>query len=68
MLVNPYMSRINHAVARKDPSQGAADLVNSPVGQIVGMMTETKPAGKVVLDMIEEFIATNERVNDAVNS
>ena len=68
MLVNPYMSRINHAVARKEPSPGAADLVNSPVGQIVGMMTETKPAGKVVLDMIEEFIATNERVSDAVNA
>jgi len=66
MLVNPYMSRINHAAARKDPSDGAAALVNSPVGQIVGMMRETKPAGKVVLDMIEEFIATNERVQESL--
>ena len=68
MLVNPYMSRINHAAARKNPVEGAAALVNSPVGQIVGMMTEMKPAGKVVLDIIEEFIATNERVQESLVS
>lgn len=66
MLVNPYMSRINHAAARKRPPDGAAALVNSPVGQIVGMMRETKPAGKVVLDMIDEFIATNERLQESL--
>lgn len=68
MLINPYQSRIMHAAAKKNPPQGAAQLVNSPVGQIVGMMNESKPAGQVVLDMVEEFIATNERLNVTMNS
>jgi NAD(P)H-dependent flavin oxidoreductase YrpB (nitropropane dioxygenase family) len=66
MLVAPYQTRIMHAAARKDAPEGARDLVNSPAGQIVGMMNESKPAGQVVMDMVEEFIAANERVNAAM--
>ncbi len=31
-----------------------------PVGQIVGSMNKSRPAGRVVMDMVEEFIESAE--------
>ena len=41
---------------------GAGKLANYFVGQIVGSMNEVKPAARVVLEMVEEFIETMQRV------
>jgi NAD(P)H-dependent flavin oxidoreductase YrpB (nitropropane dioxygenase family) len=40
----------------------AADLAPSPVGQIVGSMNTVRSARDVVFDMVEEFVATTERL------
>ncbi len=45
-----------------DSTSGSAKLANYFVGQIVGSMNEVKPAARVVMDMVEEFIEANERV------
>jgi len=45
-----------------DPASGSAKLANYFVGQIVGSMNEPKPAARVVMDMVEEFIEAVQRV------
>jgi hypothetical protein len=42
---------------------GRDDLVTSPVGQIVGSMNEVQPAGRVVLEMIDELIDAFQRLD-----
>ncbi len=44
-------------------SPGSAELLGTPVGQVVGQMNQVKPAAKVVYDMVEEYVDTMERVN-----
>lgn len=46
--------------------EGAKKLVNYFVGQAVGQMNQVKPAGKVLLDMVEEFIDAAERISAAL--
>lgn len=41
----------------------AGGMVTFPVGQIVGSMNRVKPAGKVVLELIEEYIEAIDRLN-----
>jgi NAD(P)H-dependent flavin oxidoreductase YrpB (nitropropane dioxygenase family) len=48
--------------AAKDLGSGAGKLANYFVGQIVGSMNEVKPAARVVLDMVEEFIDAVQRL------
>lgn len=60
MLVAEATRRIDRAA--HDPESGAAKLANYFVGQIVGNMNESKPAGRVVIDMVEEFIDAMQRV------
>ncbi len=48
--------------AAHDPNSGAGQLVNYFVGQIVGSMNQVKPASRVVIDMVDEFIEAMERV------
>jgi len=43
-------------------NEGAQQLVNYFVGQVVGMMNSIKPAKQVVYDMIEEFADSVERL------
>ncbi len=38
------------------PGSGAERLVNYFVGQIVGNMNQIKPAGRVVMEMVEEYL------------
>ena len=54
ILTNTAQARINRAAYQSD--SGAEKLANYFVGQIVGTMNVSKPAGQVVIEMIEEFI------------
>jgi len=60
LLVDSAIARIDRGA--HDPASGAAQLANYFVGQIVGSMNETKPAARVVLEMVEEFIDAIQRV------
>ncbi|HVX17488.1 MAG TPA: nitronate monooxygenase family protein [Acidimicrobiales bacterium] len=60
MLVGEALARI-HRVAHHEGS-GAHELVTYFVGQVVGSMQSVRPARRVVLDMVEEFIDAVERV------
>ncbi|MCW2943465.1 MAG: 2-nitropropane dioxygenase [Actinoallomurus sp.] len=44
-------------------NEGARQLVNYFVGQVVGQLNTVKPARQVVYDMIEEFAGALERLN-----
>ncbi len=66
MLVNDAMKRI-HRVATKEGT-GANELVTYFVGQVVGSMNTVRPTRRVVLDMIDEFIDTIERLDTLVTT
>ena len=66
MLVGEALARINR-VAHHEGS-GAHDLVTYFVGQVVGSMRAVRPAGRVVLDMVEEFIDAIDRVDGLMRS
>jgi NAD(P)H-dependent flavin oxidoreductase YrpB (nitropropane dioxygenase family) len=65
MLVGGAMNRI-HRVAAKEGS-GANDLVTYFVGQVVGSMNQVKPTRRVVLEMVEEFIDTIQRLDGFIS-
>jgi NAD(P)H-dependent flavin oxidoreductase YrpB (nitropropane dioxygenase family) len=60
ILIAEASQRIDRAA--HDPKSKAAQLSNYFVGQIVGSMNQVKPAGRVVLEMVEEFIDAMQRV------
>jgi NAD(P)H-dependent flavin oxidoreductase YrpB (nitropropane dioxygenase family) len=64
LLIADAMRRI-HRVAGKDGT-GANDLVTYFVGQVVGSMNAVRPTRRVVLEMVEEFIDTIQRLDDLV--
>jgi NAD(P)H-dependent flavin oxidoreductase YrpB (nitropropane dioxygenase family) len=41
---------------------GARELITYFVGQVVGSLNEVKPAGRVVLEMVEEYLDVTERM------
>ena len=61
ILVDEAIRRIDRAAHHE--GTGANQLANYFVGQIVGTMNESKPASRVVYEMIEEFIESVERLN-----
>jgi NAD(P)H-dependent flavin oxidoreductase YrpB (nitropropane dioxygenase family) len=61
ILVDEAIRRIDRAAHR--PGSGAEQLANYFVGQIVGAMNESKPAARVVYEMIDEFIESVDRLN-----
>ncbi len=61
VLVSDAMQRI-HRVAAKEGT-GANNLVTYFVGQVVGSMNTVQPTRRVVLEMIEEFVDTIERLS-----
>ena len=61
ILVDEAIRRIDRAAHH--PGSGAEQLANYYVGQIVGAMNESKPASRVVYEMIEEFIEAVERLD-----
>ena len=66
MLVGDALARI-HRVATKEGS-GANQLATYFVGQVVGSMNTVKPARRVVLEMVEEFVDAVERLGRLVES
>ena len=60
ILIGEASVRIDRAA--KDLSSGAGQLANYFVGQVVGSMNEVKPAARVVLEMVEQFIDAVQRL------
>ena len=50
------LNRINRSAAT--PGSGAEELATYFIGQVVGSIDSVRPADRVVLDMVEEFIDT----------
>jgi NAD(P)H-dependent flavin oxidoreductase YrpB (nitropropane dioxygenase family) len=65
ILVDQAIRRIDRAAHHH--GSGAEQLANYFVGQIVGAMNESKPASRVVYEMIDEFIESVERLNAQMN-
>jgi NAD(P)H-dependent flavin oxidoreductase YrpB (nitropropane dioxygenase family) len=61
ILVAEASVRIDRAA--RDSTSGAGRLANYFVGQIVGSMNEVKPAGRVVLEMVDDFIDAVHRLD-----
>lgn len=60
MLTEPALRRVDQAAAAGNV--GARDLATYWVGQGVGLMNTARPARRVVADMIEELVATIDRL------
>ena len=56
MLVGPALNRINRAA--NTPDSGAEQLATYFIGQVVGSIDTVRPSGRVVLEIVEEFIET----------
>ncbi|MET0323702.1 MAG: nitronate monooxygenase family protein [Ilumatobacteraceae bacterium] len=61
ILVAEASARINRAAKTMD--SGPGKLAGYFVGQIVGTMNEVRPAGRVVVEMVDEFIEAMQRVD-----
>ena len=66
MLVGEALARINRVAAKEGTA--ANQLATYFVGQVVGSMNTVKPARRVVLEMVEEFVDAVERLNRLVQS
>lgn len=66
ILVGEALQRINRVAHH--PGSGAEDLVTYFVGQIVGSMNQVQPAGRVVLEMIDEMIDACQRVDQLLST
>lgn len=66
MLVGEALGRIHRVAHHRD--SGAHQLVTYFVGQVVGSMRTVRPAGRVVLEMVDEFIDTIERLERLVDA
>ena len=66
LLVAEAQRRISRAANKE--GTGAHQLANYFVGQVVGQMDKVKPAGQVVMEMVEEYIEAAERVGRGVTA
>jgi NAD(P)H-dependent flavin oxidoreductase YrpB (nitropropane dioxygenase family) len=64
VLVADSQRRIQRVAHKADT--GARELATYFVGQVVGQMNEPKATRRVVAEMIEEFVATMERLDRLV--
>jgi NAD(P)H-dependent flavin oxidoreductase YrpB (nitropropane dioxygenase family) len=60
ILVSEAESRISRA--------RRGDLAHSPVGQIVGRMNQVKPAREIMLELVDEYITTAEKLSSTLTS
>jgi NAD(P)H-dependent flavin oxidoreductase YrpB (nitropropane dioxygenase family) len=58
ILVAEAQARIARTAGK--PGSGANQLANYFVGQVVGQMNQVRPAGQVVLDMVQEYLEAAE--------
>lgn len=49
-------------------SEGAKQLINYPVGQVVGSLNQIKPARQVVVEMVEEYLTVAQRFADGLET
>jgi NAD(P)H-dependent flavin oxidoreductase YrpB (nitropropane dioxygenase family) len=59
----PLQGILHQEAARRFMRVNNKDLTGFPVGQIVGRLNEVRPTKDVIFDMVEEWIATTERLN-----
>ncbi len=59
----PLQGILHQEAARRFMRAGDGKLTGFPVGQIVGRLNEVRPTKDVIFDMVEEWIATTERLN-----
>jgi NAD(P)H-dependent flavin oxidoreductase YrpB (nitropropane dioxygenase family) len=59
----PLQGILHQEAARRFMRGGDSKLTGFPVGQIVGRMNSVQPTKDVIFDMVEEWIATTERLN-----
>lgn len=64
MAVTPYLVRIVRAANApgSQPDRGAGLLASSPVGQIVGSMNRETTCRQVIMDFMEECVASTEQL------
>ncbi len=68
-LQSALVSRAEARIARSAASsEGARQLINYFVGQAVGQMNTAKPAARVVIDMVEEYIEAASRLAESLQS
>jgi NAD(P)H-dependent flavin oxidoreductase YrpB (nitropropane dioxygenase family) len=65
MLTAEAMSRMHRAAAAGGPGK---DLATMPVGQIVGSMNSTRSARDVIFEMVEECVATTQRLSELTSA
>jgi NAD(P)H-dependent flavin oxidoreductase YrpB (nitropropane dioxygenase family) len=65
-LIAEPQARIHQAA--NQPGSGARELSTYFVGQVVGSLERVRPAGAVVLEMVEEFIEAVEGLTDLVET
>jgi NAD(P)H-dependent flavin oxidoreductase YrpB (nitropropane dioxygenase family) len=51
-------------IYRHAQAGGSAELLGTPVGQVVGQMNTVRAAGRVVQDMVSEYVDTVSRLSD----
>ena len=59
----PLQGILHQEAARRFMRVNNKELTGFPVGQIVGRLNEVRPTKDVMFDMVEEWIATTERLN-----
>jgi NAD(P)H-dependent flavin oxidoreductase YrpB (nitropropane dioxygenase family) len=68
-LQSALVSRAEARIARSAAtSDGARELINYFVGQAVGQMNSVKPAGQVVMDLVEGYIDSATRIARSLES
>jgi len=59
----PLQGILHNEAGRRTQRAHAKDLIGFPVGQIVGRMNKVRPSRDLVLEMVEEWIETTERLS-----
>ena len=62
----PLQGILHNEASRRFSRVNAKQLMGFPVGQIVGRLNEVRATKDVMFDMIEEWIATTERLNTLI--
>jgi NAD(P)H-dependent flavin oxidoreductase YrpB (nitropropane dioxygenase family) len=63
----PLQGILWNAMARRVSRSKTKELSGFPVGQIVGRMNKVRPTQEVILEMVEEWIATTERLSGLID-
>jgi NAD(P)H-dependent flavin oxidoreductase YrpB (nitropropane dioxygenase family) len=61
MLIEEAWRSIDRAALANNP--GARSLINQPIGQVVGRLNHVRPAAKVFMEMVEEFVDVTEQLS-----